>query len=105
MKKRQSGFTMVEVIVTAVIIAVLAAVAIPIYAKYIDNQRQETVDNLANTGAASANSFYRRTGNDPTSDELDLFIPDSSRFTVSVSNGAVTVVDNEYEKKARASYR
>lgn len=54
MKKHQNkGFTLVEVIVVAVIVAVLAAVAIPLYTNYVNDARQGVVDNAA----ASAASF------------------------------------------------
>ncbi|MBF0431189.1 MAG: prepilin-type N-terminal cleavage/methylation domain-containing protein [Fibrobacteria bacterium] len=93
---KQKGFSLVEVIVAAVIIAVLAAVAVPVYLTYIENQRQANVEDLAKTGAASANSFFRRTNTDPTVDDLNLFLPDSSRYTVTVSSGSVTITDNEH---------
>jgi prepilin-type N-terminal cleavage/methylation domain-containing protein len=60
--KRQNGFSLVEVIVVAVIVGVLAAVGIPIYAGYMRDQRQMTVDNLAETAGATANAYVRRTG-------------------------------------------
>jgi prepilin-type N-terminal cleavage/methylation domain-containing protein len=60
-KKRSKGFTLIEAIVTAAIMAILAAVAIPMYAGYINDQRKTTVTNLAETAAAAANSYFRRT--------------------------------------------
>jgi type IV pilus assembly protein PilE len=36
---RNAGFTMIELMVVVVIVAVLAAIAIPIYGKYIKNSR------------------------------------------------------------------
>ena len=44
---KQKGFTLVEVIVVSVIVAVLAAVAIPLYSAYITKTRQNAVDNTA----------------------------------------------------------
>lgn len=56
-KKHNRAFTLIEVIVVAVIVAILAAVAIPIYAGYVNNSRQNIVDNsvgaLATFAAAS----------------------------------------------------
>ncbi|MCL2688678.1 MAG: prepilin-type N-terminal cleavage/methylation domain-containing protein [Chitinispirillia bacterium] len=62
-KKRDTrqGFTLVEVIVVAVIVLILSAVAIPMYNGYVRGARQDTVNNLAETAAAAANSFWRRT--------------------------------------------
>ncbi|MBM3285867.1 MAG: prepilin-type N-terminal cleavage/methylation domain-containing protein [Candidatus Eisenbacteria bacterium] len=38
-RKNQKGFTMIELMVVVVIVGVLAAIAIPIYGKYIKNAR------------------------------------------------------------------
>ncbi len=38
-KKGQKGFTMIELMVVVVIVGILAAIAIPIYGKYIKNAR------------------------------------------------------------------
>ncbi|MDR2972994.1 MAG: prepilin-type N-terminal cleavage/methylation domain-containing protein [Bacteroidales bacterium] len=45
--KNNKGFTLVEVIVVAVIVLILAAVAIPLYNGYIRDSRQSTVSNAA----------------------------------------------------------
>lgn len=51
--KKQHGFTLVEVIVVAVIVAILAGVSIPLYNGYINSSR----DNSAANAAGSAASF------------------------------------------------
>lgn len=50
-KLNNKGFTLVEVIVVAVIVAVLALVAIQLYTGYIEEARRNTAENLA--GSAS----------------------------------------------------
>ena len=50
-KKNNTAFTLIEVIVVAVIVAILAAVAIPIYNGYVKNTRQNIVDNTAGSAA------------------------------------------------------
>ncbi len=52
--RKQKGFTLVEVIVVAVIVAVLAAVAIPLYNGYIRDSR----NNVCQNTAASIASAY-----------------------------------------------
>jgi prepilin-type N-terminal cleavage/methylation domain-containing protein len=47
--RNQKGFTLVEVIVVAVIVAVLAAVAIPLYMGYIKDSRIDVGNNVAGT--------------------------------------------------------
>ena len=53
-KQHTTAFTLIEVIVVAVIVAVLAAVAIPLYAGYVNNSRQNIVDNTAGALATFA---------------------------------------------------
>ncbi|MDR2972623.1 MAG: prepilin-type N-terminal cleavage/methylation domain-containing protein [Bacteroidales bacterium] len=45
--KNNKGFTLVEVIVVAVIVLILAAVAIPLYNNYIRDSRKSTASNAA----------------------------------------------------------
>lgn len=56
--RKEKGFTLVEVIVVAVIVAVLAAVAIPLYMGYIKDSRINVGNNIAGTisGAAGAST-------------------------------------------------
>ncbi len=55
MRKDEKGFTLVEVIVVAVIVAVLALVGIQLYQGYATEARRNTAENLA----ASAASFLQ----------------------------------------------
>ncbi|MCL2182933.1 MAG: prepilin-type N-terminal cleavage/methylation domain-containing protein [Chitinispirillia bacterium] len=64
-KIRKNGFTLVEVIVVAVIVLILAAVAIPMYNGFVRQARLDTVNNLAETAAAAANSYWRKTNSNP----------------------------------------
>jgi prepilin-type N-terminal cleavage/methylation domain-containing protein len=87
MKTKTKGFTLVEAIVTAVILAILSAVAIPMYSGFINDQRQTTVDNLAETAAAAANAYVRRTGDSTSTtniiSNMNLYY-DHSKYTVTV---------------------
>jgi prepilin-type N-terminal cleavage/methylation domain-containing protein len=60
-----TGFTFIEVIVTAVIVGILAAAAIPVYTGYLNTQRKDTLRNIAQMTAASANIYSRRTNASP----------------------------------------
>jgi prepilin-type N-terminal cleavage/methylation domain-containing protein len=51
--RKEKGFTLVEVIVVAVIVAVLAAVAIPLYMGYIRDSRINVCNNVAGTVASA----------------------------------------------------
>jgi prepilin-type N-terminal cleavage/methylation domain-containing protein len=96
---RRGGFTLVEVVVVAVITLILAAVAIPMYNGYVQQARQDTVDNLAETAAAAAHSFWRKTNVTtiatpilPNMGVLNLHF-DSARHTVGVSGSYIIVTD------------
>ncbi len=58
--KNQKGFTLVEVIVVAVIVAVLAAVAIPLYNGYIRDSRINVANNIAGSVASAAGATYQQ---------------------------------------------
>jgi prepilin-type N-terminal cleavage/methylation domain-containing protein len=87
------GFTLTEVLVVGAIVAIMTAVAVPVYTGYVRNQRQEMVENLAQAAAVAANAYFRRTGLDPATDgsNLGLFFPDPTKYTVSVDQGANTI--------------
>lgn len=98
MQARTRGFVLTEVLVVAVIVAILAIVAVPMYTGYITNQKEKAAQALAQTASITAASIYRRTGAAPTSAELNaaLAIPNASMFTISVVPGPprqVTVVE------------
>jgi len=50
---RNKGFTLIEVLVVAVIVAVLAAVAIPAYMNYVKDSKGQVMENIAATVATS----------------------------------------------------
>lgn len=90
----EDGVVLVEILVVAVIVAILAAVAIPIYTGTVLKQRRDLVSNLAQTAAVSANVFYRRNGVNPTDSDLDIYLPDSSRYGLSVSGNTIIAKDS-----------
>lgn len=55
-KLNNKGFTLVEVIVVAVIVAVLALVAIQLYQGYVKEARRNTAENLAASAASHIQS-------------------------------------------------
>ena len=70
MKKNNKGFTLAELLIVVAIIAVLVAIAIPVFSSQLEKSREATdlanvrsayanlvADYLANTGAATAKSI------------------------------------------------
>ena len=89
------GFSFVEAMVVAVIVGILAAVAIPMYNGFIKDQRVSTVNNLAETAAASANAYVRRTGICNTSVSVLGLYYNPAQYNISITCGGnyVTVQD------------
>jgi prepilin-type N-terminal cleavage/methylation domain-containing protein len=60
--KSQNGFTLVEVIVVAIIVAALAGVAIPMYTSYVSTSRQNAAANAAGSIAAFMGACVNQKG-------------------------------------------
>jgi len=95
-----AGFTFIEVIVTAVIVGILAAASIPVYTGFLNSQRIDTLKNIAQMTAASANIYSRRTNSAPTCANtaacvtlLGIFVSDPAQFNIQISGNTVTVTD------------
>lgn len=87
LQKNQKGFTIVEGIVVAVIIAILSVIAVPLYNGYINDSQQNAVDNLATTASAAANSWVRKRGEASlTVDALNLKY-DQNEYTITIDKG------------------
>lgn len=95
--EKKSGFTLVEAIVVAVLASVLAVTAVMLYRGFITETKAQTVVNLAEAGAAAANAFMRKTGENLAEtdvDRLHLYY-DSSKYNVVIdpANRKIIVTD------------
>lgn len=90
----------------AVIMAVLAAVAVPIYSGYVSSQRHKAAKVVAQTAAVTANSLFRKNGaGHPTTEELNasLFHAVTGDFTIYISTSGDSVVAENTGESVRVA--
>lgn len=105
-KHNKKGFTLIEAIVVAIIILILASVAIPIYNGFVNDARQDAVDNLAETAAAAANTFVRKRGAaNLTVENLNLHYNESKYSIELTGNNNITVSEIDGDKSTEVSYQ
>lgn len=61
-KRRRSGFTLIELMIAVAILAVLSAVALPLYNNYIQTSREGVLVNNISTIEVFQEDFRLRTG-------------------------------------------
>ncbi len=61
-KRREAGFTLIEVVVVVAVIAILAAVLTPYITKYIDDSRVAKARNEVQVIGGALTNFYKDTG-------------------------------------------
>ncbi|NOR45876.1 MAG: prepilin-type N-terminal cleavage/methylation domain-containing protein [Candidatus Delongbacteria bacterium] len=89
MTKMRKGFTLIEVLVVAVIVAILAAVAIPAYNQYIRSSKEKVAINYAATVAQSAGTYYSQSQLFPTLGDLSILSP--AGYTAALGTTEVVV--------------
>jgi len=103
------GFTLIEVIVAAVIVLILSAAAIPMYGGFVKDARQNAADGLAETAGAAVNSYWRKTGavpeiTAPNTPPLDLYY-DNAKHKISIKDDSVVVEDIKYKVRKAVYFK
>lgn len=89
----RKGFTLIEVLVVAVIVAVLAAVAIPAYNAYIKGSKEKVALNFASTCAQSAAVYYSQSQTVPA-DMAAINVTPPSGYGAVIGSSYITVSGN-----------
>lgn len=86
MKAVQQGFTLMELLITIVIVGILSAVAVPAYTDYVTRSR--TAEAFTALGAAQANAeqFWSNTRSYADYDGAAAFPAATPNFTYTLSN-------------------
>ena len=97
MKKQQSGFTLIELMIVVAIIGILAAIALPAYQDY--TKRSHVTEGLTLAGAAKmgVTEFYSSQGVFPTNNAavgLSSTITGNAVNSVAVTGSSITVTYN-----------
>ncbi len=67
--RKHRGFTLVEILIVVVMLAILFAIAVPIYVNYVSQARSAEAQEAINAIKAAANVFNARNGFYPTNVE------------------------------------
>jgi prepilin-type N-terminal cleavage/methylation domain-containing protein len=104
-KKSLPGFTLVEMIIASVIVAIVAMTAIVIYGGIVRESRRQTVENLTEAAAAAANSYLRRTGSTAGLDsaKLKLYFPNPGDFSVEIHTVDSTIMIEDVKRGISAT--
>jgi type IV pilus assembly protein PilE len=90
--RNRSGFTMIELMVVVVIVGILAAIAIPIYGKYVKQARTTEATGRMGEMVTAAKAWAQEKGVWPTQDEftqgLGVLDPTPTpNFTYAITGG------------------
>jgi len=66
MKREQQGFTLIELMIVVAIIAILAAIAIPLYLNYVAQAEGSEATNLMDGAKTAVVAYYNQNGSFPT---------------------------------------
>jgi len=95
MKRNQQGFTLIELMIVVAIIAILAAIAIPLYLNYTAQAEGSEATTLADGAKTAIVAYYNENGTFPVANTsagvaASKSISGKYVFSVSIANGVIT---------------
>jgi len=98
--KKQSGFTLIELMIVVAIIGILAAIAIPAYSTYIIKAKASEGLALATTAKLAVSEHFSVNGSFPNSNEDVSYTAATGTSIESVNIGAAGVITATYSDAA-----
>lgn len=87
-RNKKNGFTMIELMIVVVIVGVLAAIAIPIYGKYITNSRMTEASSRLGEIVTAAKAYAQENDAWPTDASGGIVdVSPTQYFTYSITAG------------------
>jgi type IV pilus assembly protein PilE len=77
------GFTLIEVMITVAIIAILSAIAVPAYTSYVQRSRVPPALDALSSLATRLEQRFQDTGNYANGDDCGATLPSADKFTIS----------------------
>ena len=84
--KRQSGFTLIELMIVVVVVAILSAIALPAYSDYVIRSRLTEVYSALASAQSSAEQFWSNNRSYVGFNAAPGFPANNANFTYNLSN-------------------